>query len=60
MVEGDIIIESSLYKRYAGELHIALKDMENSGKSSVVARVVPAECYLIHRIKPWQSFGLTE
>ena len=60
MVEGDIIIESSFYKRYAGELHIALKAMQNSGKSSVVARVVPEERYLIHRIKPWQSFGLIE
>lgn len=60
MVEGDIIIESSLYKRYAGELHIALKAMQNSGKSSIVARIVPEERYLIHRIKPWQSFGFTE
>lgn len=57
MEEGDIIIESSLYTRYAGELHIALNAMENSGKSSVVAKVVPHERYLIHEIKPWQTFA---
>lgn len=57
MVAGDIIIESSLYTRYAGELQLALKPMVNSGKSSVVARVAPHERYLINEIKPWQRFA---
>ncbi len=33
---GDIVIESSEYGSYAGELKIVLKDMKNSGKSNVV------------------------
>ncbi|MBB6214375.1 hypothetical protein HNQ80_000455 [Anaerosolibacter carboniphilus] len=53
---GDILIESSLYDRYAGELQIALKDMENSGKTNVVGRVSEEEIYLIDRIEPWQKF----
>ncbi len=57
MAEGDVIIESSLYARYSGELQMALNAMTNSGKSSVVARVVPEERFLIHQIRPWQSFG---
>ncbi len=57
---GDIIIESSLYKRYAGELQVALKDMENSGKSSIVGRIIEEEVYLLDAIKPWQHFTFTE
>ena len=57
METGDIILESSLYERYAGELQIALKHMQNSGKSSVIARVAPHEQYLLAQIKPWQKFA---
>ncbi|RKD27604.1 hypothetical protein SAMN02745883_00487 [Caminicella sporogenes DSM 14501] len=53
---GDILIESSLYDRYAGELQIALKDMENSGKTNVVGKIVDEELFLIDYIKPWQKF----
>ncbi|SEO56741.1 hypothetical protein SAMN04488134_10921 [Amphibacillus marinus] len=55
---GDIIIESSLYAHYAGELQIALKDMDNSGKTNVVGRVVDEELFLIDLIQPWQKFRL--
>lgn len=55
---GDIIIESSLYGHYAGELQIALNDMVNSGKSNVVGRITEAEIFLIDFIKPWQKFNL--
>lgn len=57
---GDILVESSLYDRYAGELQIALKDMENSGKTNVVGRVVAEEIFLLDDIKPWQKFKLKE
>ncbi|SCY36600.1 DUF871 domain-containing protein [Alkaliphilus peptidifermentans] len=57
---GDIIIDSSLYDRYAGELQIALKDMENSGKTSVVGRICKEEVYLLDYILPWQKFKLRE
>lgn len=53
---GDIIIESSLYGHYAGELQIALQDMENSGMSNVVGRVREEELFLLDYIKPWQKF----
>lgn len=56
---GDIVIESSEFGHYAGELNIALKDMKNTGKSSVVGRVVEEEIFLLDKIKPWQKFVLT-
>lgn len=54
---GDIIIESSLYGHYAGELQIALIDMENSGKSNVVGRIREEELFILDEIKPWQKFN---
>ena len=56
---GDIIIETSLYGHYAGELQIALKDMDNSGKTNIVGRVVEDEIFLLDTIQPWQKFLLT-
>lgn len=53
---GDIIIESSLYERYVGELQLARLPMQNSGKSNVVGRVVESEMVLLDLIKPWQKF----
>ena len=58
MTKGDIIIESSLYAHYAGEMQLALKNMKNSGKSSVVGKVVDEEVFLLDNIKPWQKFKL--
>ncbi|MDT2842711.1 DUF871 domain-containing protein [Vagococcus lutrae] len=54
--KGDIIIESDLYGHYAGELQIALTDMQNTGKSNVVGKVVTEELFLLDTIKPWQKF----
>lgn len=53
---GDIVIESSAYGHYAGELQIALQDMKNSGMSNVVARIREEEIFLLDDIKPWQKF----
>lgn len=58
ITKGDIIIESSLYAHYAGEMQLALKSMKNSGKSSVVGRIVDEEIFLLDYIKPWQKFRL--
>lgn len=55
---GDIIIESSEYGHYAGELQVALRDMKNSGMSSVVGHVVEDELFILDVIKPWQKFKL--
>lgn len=60
MQKGDIIIETSLYAHYAGELQLARLSMENSGKSNVVGRVIPEELCLIDYIKPWQKFQFKE
>ncbi|MDF2674864.1 MAG: hypothetical protein K0R09_3132 [Clostridiales bacterium] len=54
---GDILIDSSLYTRYAGELQIALKDMRNSGKTNVVGRIVEDELFLLDYLEPWMKFG---
>ena len=57
---GDIIIESSLFGHYAGELQIATQDMVNTGKTNIVGRIVEEEVFLIDRIKPWQKFQFKE
>ncbi|MCR2043410.1 DUF871 domain-containing protein [Anaerosalibacter massiliensis] len=54
--KGDILIDSSLYTHYSGELQIALKPMKNSGRTSVVGKIVDKEMYLLDYIKPWQKF----
>ncbi|MDD3028505.1 MAG: MupG family TIM beta-alpha barrel fold protein [Erysipelotrichaceae bacterium] len=56
----DVIIESSLYGHYAGELQIAKQDMKNSGKTNVVGRIADEELFLIDYIKPWQKFTFVE
>lgn len=58
--KGDIVIESSEYGSYAGELQIVLKDMENSSKSNVVGRIREEEIFIIDYIKPWQKFKFKE
>lgn len=55
--KGDVVIESSEYGHYAGELQIALKDMVNSGKSNVVAHIREEELFILDCIKPWQKFN---
>ncbi|MGL4773066.1 MAG: DUF871 domain-containing protein [Clostridium sp.] len=57
MERGDVLIESDLYTRYAGELQLALKPMKNSGKTNVVAKVVPEELFLLDLIEPWDKFA---
>lgn len=57
---GDILIDSDLYTRYAGELQVAIKDMKNSGKTSVVGRIAEDEIFLLDYITPWMSFGFTK
>lgn len=57
---GDVLIESSLYARYAGELQIAKLPMPNSGKTSIVAKISQHERFLIEHIKPWQRFKFVE
>ena len=55
--KGDVVIESSKYGHYAGELQIALNDMKNSGKSNVVGHIKEEEIFILDYIKPWQKFN---
>lgn len=57
---GDVVIESSDYGHYAGELQIARSDMRNSGMSSVVGHIPDEELFLIDMIRPWQKFRFHE
>lgn len=57
---GDIVIESSDYGSYEGELQIALCNMKNSGKSNVAGRIREEEVFIIDDIKPWQKFKFKE
>lgn len=54
--KGDIILESSFYGHYAGELQIAKTDMENSGKSSVIGKIDNDYLYFLDKIRPWEKF----
>lgn len=54
---GDVVIESSLYDTYAGELQLVLQDMPNSGCSNVVGQVAPEEMFIADILKPWQKFS---
>ena len=58
--KGDVVIESSEYGHYAGEVQVALKDMENSGRSNVVGRIAEDEIFLLDYIAPWQKFVFSE
>lgn len=58
--KGDILIDSSLYDRYAGELQIALKDMKNTGKTNVVGKIAEEELFLLNYIEPWSKFCFCE
>ncbi|WP_307739291.1 MupG family TIM beta-alpha barrel fold protein [uncultured Parolsenella sp.] len=53
---GDVVIESSEYGHYAGELQIARSDMRNSGMSNVVGHIPDEELFLVDTIRPWQKF----
>ena len=54
---GDILIDSDLYTKYAGEMQLARKDMKNNGKVNVVGHVVKEEEFLIDYIESWSKFG---
>jgi len=60
IARGSVTIDNSGYERYAGEMHIALQDMDNSGKTNIVATIDPNEQFLLDTIRPWQKFKLIE
>ncbi len=58
--KGDILIDSSEYLGYAGELQISLKDTPNNGLINVVGKIVDDEIYLLEKIEPWEKFKIIE
>lgn len=57
---GDILIDSSEYGTYVGELQIALRDLENTGRTNVVGRIDDDYLFLLDYIKPAHRFLITE
>ncbi|KXT84628.1 Outer surface protein, cellobiose operon [Streptococcus sp. DD11] len=57
---GDILIDNSLYTKYAGELQLALLPMKNFGKTNVVGRVLEHDLPLLDWLKSWQKFQFRE
>lgn len=57
---GDVLIENDGYKRYKGELHIALQDYENEGNTNVIGRVTESNMRFLDGIEAWQKFRLKE
>ncbi|WMJ82182.1 MupG family TIM beta-alpha barrel fold protein [Clostridium sp. MB40-C1] len=57
---GDIIIDTSLYGHYAGELQIALKDMKNFGRTNIVGNISGKDLFLLNYVEPWQKFKFTK
>ena len=51
-----VTIDNELYKRYTGELSIALKDMENKGFVNVVGVVCDDAHTLVDLVKPGSKF----
>ena len=60
ITRGSVTIDNGGYERYKGELHIALKDMQNSGDTNIVATIDKDEQFLLNHIQPWQKFKLLE
>lgn len=58
--KGDILMDSSDYGTYAGEVQIALKDMENTGRTNIVGRIDDDYLFLLDSFKPAQRFKITE
>lgn len=57
---GDIVIDTSEYGHYAGELQVVLEDVVNNGMTNVVGRIREEEIFILDYMKPWQKFRFRE
>ncbi|WP_300367092.1 DUF871 domain-containing protein [Brachyspira sp.] len=57
---GDILIDSSEYGSYTGEMQIALKDIKNTGRTNVVGKINDEYLFLLDYISPAKRFKITE
>jgi len=56
IMPGDVVIGNNDCMQYKGELHIALKEMENIGRFNVIGRLSSGSIELLPRIKPWAKY----
>lgn len=56
---GDVLIDNKLYGQYAGEVQIALKEMDNPGNVNVLGRIEPKEHILLDYLEGGTPFGFT-
>ncbi len=54
---GDVIILNDGYSQYKGELHVALKDMDNDGRKNVIGHLPKRELFLLDYVEPGRIFG---
>lgn len=54
---GDVLVVNDNLAHYRGELHVALRDMENDGTRNLVGRIPAEELFLLDYIKPEHPFG---
>lgn len=57
---GDILIDSSEYGSYTGEMQIALKDLKNTGRTNIVGRIKDEYLFLLDYISPAKRFIIRE
>jgi len=55
---GDITIGNNNFGQYKGELHIALKEMENPGHVNVVGHLTTESLQVLPYLRPWSKFKL--
>lgn len=53
---GDIVIGNNNFGQYKGELHIALKEMENPERVNVVGRLTHESLQMLSYLRPWSKF----
>lgn len=54
---GDVLIDNDLYGQYAGEVQIALKEMDNPGNVNVVGHIDEQEQILLDYLEGGMPFG---
>jgi hypothetical protein len=55
---GDVIVQNDFVPRYKGEVHIALREMENDGSMNVLGRLSETNLRFLPCIQAWTKFRL--
>ena len=57
---GDVLVVNDNLSHYRGELHVALKEMEDDGTRNLVGCIPEEELFLLDYIKPDYPFGFID